>query len=185
MDFVTIDFETSTYSQNSACSIGLVKYQNGKAIDSYYSLIRPPRLYIRPDFTDIHGLTVDDVKDAPKFNEIWESCILPFIEDYPLAAHNAIFDKGVLKGVLEHYEIEVPKLSFFCSCELSRRTWRNLKSHALTALAKNFKIVYEAHNALDDAKTCGKIILLAAEKHSSKSVKELLSKTGLRMSALG
>ena len=184
MNFVTIDFETSTNSRESACSVGLVKFKNSEAVDSYYSLIRPPRLYIRPDFTDIHGLTVDDVKDAPKFFELWDSAILPFIGDFPLAAHYAVFDMGVLKSVLKYYNIPVPKLPFFCSCELARRTWRKLKSHSLTSLARNFNIIYDAHNALDDAMTCGKIILLAAEKHSSTNVEKLLSKTGLKMNTL-
>jgi DNA polymerase III subunit epsilon len=71
MNFVSIDFETAKYSRESACSVGLVKYQDGKAADTFYSLIRPPDLYIRPDFTEIHGLTVDDVKDAPTFAHLW------------------------------------------------------------------------------------------------------------------
>ena len=84
MNYVTIDFETAKYSRESACSVGLVKYVNGKAADTYYSLIRPPKLYIRPEFTEIHGLTVNDVKDAPTFADLWDSAIKPFIGDLPL-----------------------------------------------------------------------------------------------------
>jgi len=181
MNFITIDFETAKYSQESACSIGLVKFQAGKVIDTYYSLIRPPSLYIRRDFTAIHGLTVNDVRDAPKFPEIWNSDIRNFIDGFPLAAHNASFDMGVLKAVLNWYELSVPSLSFFCTCSLARRTWTGLKSHSLSALAENFNIIYNAHNALDDALTCGKIALLAAEKHESSSVEELLSTAGVKM----
>ena len=95
-DFITIDFETGMRRANSAISIGLVKYRNYEKTDSFYSLIRPPELYIRPDFTEIHGLTVDDVKDAPNFKQIWNN-ILDFLEGghtIPLAAHNASFDMG-------------------------------------------------------------------------------------------
>ena len=185
MNFVTIDFETSTEKRNSACSVGLVKFQNGIAISSFYSLIRPPRLYIRPDFTEIHGLTINDVKGAPKFIELWDSIIKPFISDFPLAAHNAVFDRTVLKSVLECNELPAPDLSFFCTCNLAKHTWPKLKSYALTSLARNFEITYNAHNALDDAMTCGKIVLMAAEKHGCKSVNKLLSITGLMMSDLG
>ena len=73
MNFVTIDFETGMYKPESACSVGLVKYIDGIEIDSYYSLIRPPTLYIRPDFTAIHGLVVEDVKDAPNFAQLWKN----------------------------------------------------------------------------------------------------------------
>ena len=34
MNFVTIDFETAKYSRESACSVGLVKYQDGKVTDT-------------------------------------------------------------------------------------------------------------------------------------------------------
>jgi len=184
MNFVAIDFETSNYSQDSACSVGLVKFINGEVSDTYYSLIRPPKLYIIPKFTDIHGLTVDDVKDAPKFKEIWDTAILPFIDGLPLAAHNASFDMGVLKAVLIKYKLVVPELSYFCTCNLARRTWPSLNSHALTALAKHFKIIYNAHNALDDALTCGKLVLMSAEKFGCANVENLLSAVKLEMKTL-
>ena len=182
MDFVSIDFETAKHSQESACAVGLVKFKDGRSVDTFYSLIRPPDLYIRPDFTEIHGLTADDVKDAPTFADLWDSSIKPFIGDFPLAAHNASFDMGVLRAVLEWYDLEIPGLSYFCTCSLARRTWPELRSHALTSLAENFGIVYDAHNALDDAMTCGKLVKMSAEKFGSANIKELLDAAGMAMS---
>lgn len=164
MDFVAIDFETANYSRNSACSIGLVKFVGNKKVDEWYSLIRPPRLFIRPDFTEIHGLTADDVRDAPRFGEVWQNGACDFIGKMPLVAHNAGFDMAVLKATLEHYEIDVPHLHYFDSLMISRKVWQDLERHALTFLGKYFGIEYDAHNALADAETCGKIILLAAQK---------------------
>ncbi|MDR0319970.1 MAG: 3'-5' exonuclease [Treponema sp.] len=184
MNFVTIDFETANYSRNSACSVGMVKYQGGEKTDTFYSLIRPPRLYIRPDFTDIHGLTINDVKDAPTFAAIWESKMLPFIGDLPIVAHNANFDMGVLRAVLECYELPTPSIQYFCSLKIARKTWTYLSSHALTSLAKRFGIEYNAHNALDDAETCGKMVQLSAEEYGAVTIDELLSALGLEMSLL-
>jgi DNA polymerase-3 subunit epsilon len=184
MNFVTIDFETAKYSRESACSVGLVKFSNSNVVDTYYSLIRPPSLYIRPDFTEIHGLTADDVRDAPRFNDIWECSLKPFIGDFPLAAHNAAFDMGVLGAVLDWYELPIPILQYFCSCKLSRRTWPSFKSHALSKLAEHFGIIYDAHNALDDAMTCGKIIIMSAKKFGCTSVESLLSAAGLEIEEL-
>ena len=187
MNFVSIDFETAKNSRESACSVGLVKYRDGKATDTYYSLIRPPELYIRPDFTEIHGLTVDDVKDAPTFADLWDSAIKPFVGALPLAAHNAPFDMSVLWAVLECYELEIPALPYFCTCSLARCTWPELKSHALASLAEYFGIVYNAHNALADAETCGKFVLMAAEKFrcANASIDKLLTTAGVEMSVLG
>jgi len=111
--------------------------------------------------------------------------IYPFIENLPLAAHNANFDIGVLLATIEWYNLPFHELRYFCSLKIARRTWPSLRSHALTALADEFGIVYKAHNALDDAETCGKIILMAAEKQHCSSVNELLRAVNTRMNKTG
>jgi DNA polymerase-3 subunit epsilon len=181
-DFITIDFETAVQSPESAISIGMVKYRNYQPISTYYSLIQPPKLYIRPDFTDIHGLTVSDVKDAPNFNHLWKNEIKGFIGKTILAAHNASFDMKVLRGVLEWYELPIPKLQYFCTLKLATYVWPKLKSHALTALAKKFKITYNAHNALDDAMACGKLVQMASEEfEEGKTIESLLDDFGVEI----
>jgi DNA polymerase-3 subunit epsilon len=181
MNFITIDFETAKYSRESACSVGLVKFLDGEAVETFYSLIRPPILYIRPDFTDIHGLTVDDVRDAPNFAEVWKTGILPFISGLPLAAHNAGFDMGVLRAALEWYDLPIPPLKYFCTLELARAAWPELESHALTRLGKTFGIVYDAHNALADAQTCGAIVRKAAEKYACATLRDLLRAANMKI----
>ena len=160
MDFIAIDFETAYRAKESALSIGLVKYLDGVKTDSYYSLIKPPENYILPEFTAIHGLTIDDVKDAPAFDKIWCD-VKEFIGELPLVAHNAGFDINVLCGTLNYYKIPVPHLKYFDSLILSRKIWPDLVSHKLTSLGSHFGIEYDAHNALADADTCAKIIMLA------------------------
>jgi DNA polymerase-3 subunit epsilon len=184
MNFVAIDFETAKYSRESACSVGLVKFRNGKAVDTFYSLIRPPVLYIRPDFTDIHGLTVEDVRDAPSFAEVWENSLRPFIGSLPLAAHKAAFDMGVLRAALEWYELPVPPFKCFCTLKLARAAWPEMESHALTSLGKHFGIDYDAHNALADAHVAGIIAYKAAEKYACAHLSKLLKAAELEMEAL-
>ena len=181
-EFIAIDFETAVYNPNSAISIGLVRYCDYLVVETYYSLIRPPNLYIRPDFTDIHGLTVDDVKDEPDFMRLWENGIRDFLGDTPLAAHNAAFDMGVLRAVLEYYELAVPELRYFCTCQLARNTWSGFKSYALTALAARFNITYNAHNALDDAMTCGKLVQMSAQEfNTGTDIEKLLQASGTEL----
>jgi DNA polymerase-3 subunit epsilon len=184
MNFVAIDFETAKYSRESACSAGLVKFVNGKVVDTFYSLIRPPVLYIRPEFTDIHGLTGDDVRDAPGFAEVWENSIHSFIGTLPLAAHNAAFDMGVLRAALGWYELSIPPLKYFCTLKLARTAWPELKSHALSSLGEHFGIVYDAHNALEDAQACGAIVCRAAERYACGNLGELLGATQMEMGEL-
>jgi DNA polymerase-3 subunit epsilon len=184
MDFIAIDFETADYPGESACAVGLVEYQKGHEVKTFYSLIRPPALYIRPDFTDIHGLTVEDVKDAPTFADIWEDQILPLIGNLPLAAHNASFDMGVLRSCLDHYALSPVPLKYFCTLALSRKIWPELESHSLPFLGTTFGIIYKAHNALEDARTCGDITCMAADKLKSENISGLLRTAGVRMKKL-
>ena len=190
-DFIAIDFETANDSPDSAISIGLVKYRVYKPLASYYSLIKPPVLNIWPRFTEIHGLTADDVKAAPDFKYIWENEIRGFIGSAPLVAHNTPFDMKVLSAVLNYYAIPVPPLPYFCSLRMSRNVWPELPSHSLKNLAKAFDISYDAHNAAADADTCARIVVLCMETVTARSkrksllpLESLLKKTGTKMEIL-
>ena len=163
MDFVAIDFETGTHDKNSAISVGLVKFEASEITDSYYTLIRPPVLYVDPYNTSIHHLTLEDVIDAPTFDQVFPA-IQSFVGNLPFVAHNAGFDMGVLKTTLQHYGIPVPQFRYFDSVHLSRKVYPELQSHKLTCLGEYFSIEYDAHNALADAETCGKVVLNCAKR---------------------
>jgi DNA polymerase-3 subunit epsilon len=91
---------------------------------------------------------------------------------------------GVLRVVLEWYGLKKPVFKNFCTLTLARRTRPELESHALTALAGNFGVVYDAHNALADARTCGGIVRRAAEKQGADNLTKLLKAAGMRLSPL-
>ena len=44
--------------------------------------------------------------------------------------------------------------------------------------------MYEAHNALEDAMTCGKLVQMSAERFGSTDITELLNAAGLKLSEL-
>ena len=157
MQYIAIDFETASRAMDSACSIGLVKMdEEGNAIDSYYSLIRPPVLYFDPMCVAVHHIKPSDVTDAPTFDEIWPD-VKTFIGTNPLVAHNATFDIGILKSTLEHYGLEPCHNEYYCTLSLSRKLWNNKRCHKLTYLASEFGWEYDAHNALADAEICGRL----------------------------
>lgn len=181
MTFTTIDFETANQFPQSACSVGLAKFDStGTLVDRFYSLLRPPRGY---DFfnarnIEIHGIRPRNVLDAPDWSYIWPE-ILYFIGDDFLVAHNARFDIGVMTSLLTFYHLEFPDLSYLDTLQISRKVWPHLPSHALTALSAHFDLQYNAHNALDDAINCGKILAKACNGRLSTSsdlLKFLISK---------
>ena len=187
-NFAAIDFETANYFKNSACSVGLVRFINGVEQDSCYSLIKPAKLYFIPEWTrDIHHISYSDVMDKPAFPEIWNKMVMPFINQtpgIPLVAHNSSFDMGVISGCCEYFGISKPELEYFDSLCIARKTWPELTSHKLTSLGEYFNIEYNAHDALEDSRTCGIIIKKAAEKWKTNNLKILLNKCSVGLRSL-
>ena len=185
LDYIAIDFETANQYGNSAISVGLVRYINGKETDNIYERICPPTDYFVQEWIDkIHHLTYADVKDYPKFPEVWDGKIIPFIEKtpgLPLVAHNAKFDMSVIWDACNYYHHKLPGYNYFCSLQLSKKVWPELEKHALTFLGQKFGIEYLAHDALEDSRTCGLIVNLAAQKTACRTVEELLKKCGLKL----
>ncbi len=188
LSYIAIDFETANTYQNSACSIGLVRFINGIEQDSVHSLIKPAKMYFIKEWTEqIHHISYKDVQDKPYFNQVWESLIEPFINQspsLPFVAHNASFDMGVIKGCCTHYNMPIPNLKYFDSLKIARKTWLELKSHRLTFLGNYFNIEYEAHDALEDARTCGKLIKIAAENWGVSDIESLLNCCNLSLKSL-
>ena len=187
LNYIAIDFETANYFKNSACSVGLVRFIDGKETDSCYSLIHPAKMYFIPEWTEtIHHISYDDVRDKPYFPEVWDTIVMPFINktpNIPLVAHNGnMFDIPVIRNCCEYFGMEIPMLKYFDSLIIAKKTWPELDSHRLTALGEYFNIDYLAHDALEDSRTCGQIINKAAKKWKVNSIEELLKscKTELR-----
>lgn len=155
-DFTALDFETSHYEADSACSIGLVKVRDGQIVQSSAHLIKPPRRMFM--FTHVHGIHPRDVEKAPTFGELWPS-IAHYFKDSPLlAAHNAGFDRRVLMACCSRYGIEPPLQPFECSMELARSVW-NLRPTKLSDVARFLGISLNHHEALSDALACAKTLL--------------------------
>lgn len=101
--YYAIDFETANDYANSACSVGLVRFVDSVEHGSVYSLIRPPKMYFKPAFVDIHHISYNDVRDKPQFPEVWQTVIEPVLKTHGdkkivFVAHNAKFDMGVLRS---------------------------------------------------------------------------------------
>lgn len=186
MRYVTLDFETANSSRISPCSIGLARMEDGEVLETYYSLINPPSAYFDPFNISIHGIHSEDIKGAPSFRDLWPDILL-FIGYEPLLAHNAQFDMGILRAMLEHYNLKVAPLHYSCTVRISRKVWPHLPSHRLVDLSSLFNFDYRAHDALEDAINCGKIFFETyreLEKTSRYHVEQFLLERGIQFQRL-
>ena len=141
-NFAAIDFETANQCHSSVCSVGVVVVRDGKVTDKFYSLIYPHPYFFSYWNTRVHGLTLEDVADAPEFPDVWSQV-------------------ETLIAVFEKYVMDYPEYEFYCTCRASRRKLKGvLPNHQLHTVAAYCGYdLTKHHNALADAEACAAIAL--------------------------
>lgn len=185
MKYVSIDFETANSSRLSACSIGVSVFEEDQLIRSNAYFIRPPKEFGMFNWYNIkiHGITKDMVADAPAFDSVWQM-IREDIEGSVVLCHNAAFDIGVLKQMLEFYGQPLPHCKYACTVKISKRVWPDLENHRLDTVAQALHIGLNHHEAESDAMASGLILMKALHETTSKDIFDLADKIGIRLGAL-
>lgn len=169
--FVSFDFENLFPQRVTACSVGMVKYNNGVIVDTYYTLIRPPFEYEGkrgPALTWIHGFTENDFEGQRTFAEILPE-MESFIDGLPLVAHNACVERACIHDACAYYNIKtsIPYGEIIDTYLLSKymdlRLGISIKGegfHSLNVVCQRYGVkVLRHHHACDDAEMCGNLFL--------------------------
>ena len=154
--FAAIDFETSGKLNHFACAVGISRVENNEVVSRYYRLIRPPSSLVM--FSWCHGLYWKDLKDEPTFPEIW-----PEIEEFLdgvdcLLAHNARFDRSVLRGCCDYFGVSYPEPIFLDTLKGAKQAF-SLSSYSLDTICDHLNIPLEHHKASSDAEGCAAIFI--------------------------
>lgn len=161
LNFVAIDVETANDDWGSICQIGVVRYTNGQAGASDSWLCTPPPGLERFDALNIgiHGITPDDVADAPAFGDVLGD-VVAAVGELPVVAHNAQFDMTAFSRACAAAGQPVPHWTFGCSLALARAAKLGISNHRLPTVAAHFGVeLAKHHDALSDARACGDIIV--------------------------
>jgi len=156
--FVALDFETADCGRDSACSVALVRVENGVVTRREHRLIRTPRRTFQ--FTYIHGITWEQVAGEPAFADLWPELRLILDGTRFIAAHNASFDAGVLKACCGAAGFLPPEHPFLCTVKLARKAW-GIRPTKLPNVCEHLGLPLNHHDALSDAEACAGIVLAA------------------------
>lgn len=149
---IVLDTETTglDYTREKIIEFAAIRLENGKIKDEFQTLINPKQ-HIRKSSMAIHGISEEMVKDAPTEAEILPQ-ILEFIGDYPIVAHNAIFDYSFLnEACVRNYDKELlnPRID---TQQMFKEVFPDLESHGLEALADKLNVEFKKHHrAMSDA----------------------------------
>lgn len=174
LDFVAVDFETANRSHASACAVGAVRVRDGRIVDEFRALVRPPEDLddFEPSNVRVHGITAAAVADSPAWPEIYPQ-LRAFIGDDVMVGHNVAFDTSVLLNACGAYDISWPSLESLCTLKLARASLR-VPSYSLPWVAAHLRLPeFDHHDPLADARASALVLVALASTASATSVTEL------------
>jgi DNA polymerase-3 subunit epsilon len=155
--YIVFDVETPNRYNDRMSAIGIAVIENGAVTEEYFSYVDPQTFFDRFN-TQLTGIDKNTVAGAPTFPELWEK-IEPIMSSGVLAAHNAVFDLGVLKKCLQAYDIEWKStVKYCCTVQMGRKVLPGI-SHKLNVLCEHYGIALDHHKADSDSRACAEILL--------------------------
>jgi len=161
--FISIDVETANDYRRSICQVGIAKFIDGKITREWSTLIDPETNFGQIQ-TSIHGIKSSMVVGKPKMPEVAEQ-IRSFLESGITVCHS-FFDHQALFRSFEFYNLKQIATTWLNTEEVARRAWNiTLKDGCkLSNLCDSIGHKFNHHDALEDAKAAGYILLAAIHK---------------------
>ncbi|MCK9289293.1 MAG: PolC-type DNA polymerase III [Acholeplasmataceae bacterium] len=158
-EFVVFDIETTDLSvkRGKIIEISALKLVGMTVADRFTTFVNPEEKLT--DFTtSLTSITDDDLKSAPKIEEVLPQFI-DFIGDAILVAHNASFDLKHLNENMRTLKLEktFPAID---TLNMAKYHYPALKRHNLKAVSKYFKVeLTRHHRAENDSEATAEIFL--------------------------
>ncbi|HET6724767.1 MAG TPA: DNA polymerase III subunit epsilon [Gammaproteobacteria bacterium] len=164
---IVLDTETTgldTAEGHRIIEIGAVEIVNRRITRQTFHHYLNPERDIDAGAVEVHGITLDDLRDKPRFGEVIED-LLAFIRDSELIIHNAPFDIGFLNyelGLLSHAVSDIASICKVRDTLLDARRMHPGQKNSLDALCRRYDIdnsQREYHGALLDAEILADVYL--------------------------
>lgn len=160
MGFVVIDVETANADLASICQVGIASYQERRLVDAWVSLVNPEDEF-DPINTSIHGIDEQQVRTAPNWAAVLPN-VMTRIQNRIVVSHTP-FDRLALARACDRSKVVVCACTWLDSARVVRRAWPEFSKcgYGLSNVAIHFGIEYRAHDALEDARCAGELVLRA------------------------
>ncbi len=160
MDFTAIDVETANPDLSSICQIGVVQFRNGVVAHRWKTFVNPED-YFDPTNVSVHGITESDVQRAPTFSAIAEE--LHGYLTASIVCHHTAFDRTSVHSAHSRHSLPLPEVRWLDTARVVRRTWpdRSRSGYGLRPVAEMLGITFNHHDAEEDARVAGEILLHA------------------------
>ena len=161
--YTAVDVETANADLASICQIGVVTFDDAKPVSTWETFVNPD------DFFDgwnvsIHGITKEDVADAPTFPEIYDK-LQHLMADRIVVSHMP-FDRLAVTRAAEKYGFTPFHCTWLDSARVVRRAWPQFSQsgYALANCTSRLGIAFRHHAAAEDARAAGELVALAIQQ---------------------
>jgi DNA polymerase-3 subunit epsilon len=159
---VALDVETANADMASICQIGIAKFAEGELVDEWSSLIDPED-YFDLINVNIHGISEEDVVGSPTFPEVVNK-LGHFLRNSICVSHTH-FDRVSVGRALAKYNLKEIETVWLDSARVARRTWQDCawSGYGLANICEKIGYEFKHHDALEDAKASGQVLLAAIQ----------------------
>jgi DNA polymerase-3 subunit epsilon len=164
--FFALDVETANADMESICQIGIVEFHGNKVVNKWESIINPED-YFDPFNISIHGITPEKASGAltfPVIHQMLQSVIKS--DGKIIVATHTPFDQISLQRASQKYGLDKLSWNWLDTARVVRRQWEEFRysGYGLSNVAGKLGIEYKAHNAVEDARAAGEVLIKAMEQ---------------------
>jgi DNA polymerase-3 subunit epsilon len=160
MDFVAIDVETANADVASICQIGIATFKNGALANQWKSYVDPEDHFDGMNVS-IHGIDEGVVAGSPTYGMLADT-IHRALNGRIVVTHTA-FDKVAIYQAATKCKVPRPSCTWLDSACIARRAWKEFSKsgYGLANVCDTIGYTFNHHDALEDAKAAGNILLTA------------------------
>lgn len=174
LTFNAIDVETANADPASICQVGIVHIHAG-AVKEQRSLLVNPEQRFNSVNVRIHGIDENVVRGSATLPQV-AAQLRRLLEGTVLVSHTA-FDRIALDSAMSRYGLKPIRATWLDSAVIAQRAWPERYGRggrSLARIAGDLGIAFRHHDAAEDARAAGEIVVRAC-LHSGLDIDTLLS----------
>ena len=173
--FNAVDVETANADPSSICQVGIVRIRDGEIKEQLSLLINPEQQFNAANIR-LHGIDEAKVRDSKTLSQV-AARLRDLLEGTVLVSHTD-FDRVALDGAMRRYGLAPIRVTWLDSAMIARRAWPERygsRGWSLAVIAGDLGIAFRHHDAMEDARASGEIVLHACQ-HTGLDIDEWLER---------
>ncbi|WP_244519268.1 exonuclease domain-containing protein [Paracoccus alcaliphilus] len=158
--FFALDVETANTDRGSICQIGMACVRPDNSIETWTTYVDPQ--VDRWVFTYLHGISARTVQGAPTFAEVLP-VLQSALQGTTVYQHSG-FDRSAVAAACGNRGLPIPQWDWRDSVHVARAAWPELRGnggHGLASLKQRLGLVFDHHDAGEDARAAAEVVLRA------------------------